>query len=65
MNESSFPTVTIALLKSLEECFPNKDFPPTERISELNYHYGQRSVLSFLKAQYEIQNENVLNTKLK
>lgn len=65
MNEQDFPTVTLSLLKAIEERFPAIDFAPSERISELNYHYGQRSVLSFLKSQYEIQNENVLNTKLK
>lgn len=65
MNEQDFPNITIALIQAIEERFPALDFPPTERISELNYHYGQRSVISFLKSQYEIQNENVLNTKLK
>jgi hypothetical protein len=65
MNEQDFPNVTIAFIQALEDRFPVIDFPPTERISELNYHYGQRSVISFLKSQYEIQNENVLNTKLK
>jgi hypothetical protein len=59
MNE--FPTVNKTLLKALDERFPMKDFGQTDDINKLNFHYGQRSVISFLKAQYNIQNENILN----
>jgi hypothetical protein len=59
MNE--FPTITKAVLKALEERFPMKDFGQTNDINKLNFHYGQRSVLSFLKSEYNIQNQNILN----
>ena len=59
MNE--FPTVNKTLLKALDERFPMKDFGHTDDLNKLNFHYGQRSVISFLKAQYNIQNENILN----
>lgn len=56
-----FPKISKTLLNSLEEHFPCRDFSPTNDVAELNYHYGQRSVLQFLKHQYKIQNENILN----
>ena len=56
-----FPKITKTLITSLEEKFPQRDFPATDNVAELNYHYGQRSVIQFLKHQYTIQNENILN----
>jgi hypothetical protein len=63
MNEPTFPTVTKTFIDSLDERFPHKDFGVSEDINKLNFHYGQRSVISFLKAQYALQNENVLTRK--
>ena len=62
MKDKPFPLVTKALVKELEERFPMRDFEPTNSIANLNYHYGQRSVINFLRNQYEIQNENILNS---
>tara|TARA_S200002703_G_scaffold143284_1_gene136221 strand:- start:88 stop:282 length:195 start_codon:yes stop_codon:yes gene_type:complete len=58
MNE--FPKVTKAMLKALDERFPMQDFGQTDDITKLNFHYGQRSVINFLKSEYHIQNENIL-----
>jgi hypothetical protein len=53
--------ISVQLMKSLEEAFPMRDFEATNSVANLNYHYGQRSVINFLRNQYEIQNENILN----
>jgi|11BtaG_2_1085332.scaffolds.fasta_scaffold06307_6 hypothetical protein len=57
-----FPKLSKVLIKTLDEdVFPTKDFPATNDVAKLNYHYGQRSVIQYLKHQYKIQNENILN----
>ena len=38
-----------------------KDFNPDTSLRELDYHYGQRSVVNFLKLKLEEQSENLLN----
>ena len=65
MNETQFPRITKALIQSLDERFPMQDFGCTDEINKLNFHYGQRSVISFLKSQYNIQNENILTKPIK
>ena len=56
-----FPKLSKVLIKTLDEVFPAKDFPATDDVAKLNFHYGQRSVIQYLKHQYKIQNENILN----
>ena len=46
--ENIFPFIPKDLLQALEERFPKQDFGPGESIRELDYHYGQRSVIRFL-----------------
>lgn len=64
MNERSsytqFPPLSAALIKALDEVYPSQDFTPEKGVRELDYHYGQRSVVNFLKHTYQIQNENIL-----
>lgn len=64
MNDSNsytnFPPISAALIKSLEEVYPSQDFTPSKDVRDLDYHYGQRSVVNFLKHTYQIQNENIL-----
>jgi hypothetical protein len=64
MNDSSsytnLPPISAALIKCLEEVYPAQDFTPSKEIRELDYHYGQRSVVNFLKHTHQIQNENIL-----
>ena len=55
------PLIKKELLESLEAVFPNKDFNTDVTLRQLDYHYGQRSVINFLKLKYNEQNENILN----
>lgn len=67
MNErSSFtqmPAISAALIKALDEVYPSQDFTPDKGVRELDFHYGQRSVVNFLKHTYQIQNENILTNE--
>ena len=54
-----FPKLSKVLIKTLDEVFPSKDFPATDDVAKLNFHYGQRSVIQYLQHQYKIQNENI------
>lgn len=58
--KNSFPTVTSSLLKELNEVFPKRDFTAKEGLRDIDFQSGQRSVVNFLKHQFEIQNENIL-----
>jgi len=58
---TEIPPITKSLLKALEETFPATDFPATDSVPKLNFHYGQRSVVNFLKHHYRIQTENIIN----
>lgn len=51
------------LLNDLEDCFPLRDFGPKSEMSEIMYHYGQRSVINFLKHHVKMQQDNILNTE--
>jgi hypothetical protein len=57
---TNLPPISAALIKSLEEVYPSQDFTPSKGVRDLDYHYGQRSVVNFLKHTYQIQNENIL-----
>lgn len=59
-SETELPLITKSLIEALESIYPAKDFTPSADQSSLMYHYGQRSVVNFLKHQYKIQNENLL-----
>lgn len=64
MNDNdTFPPVSAALIKHLEEAFPAQDFNTSTGVRELDFHYGQRSVVNFLKHTYQIQNENILTSE--
>jgi len=60
--ENIFPLLAKELLESLEERFPQQDFGPGVDIRELDYHYGQRSVIRFLLLKFEEQVENSLTS---
>jgi len=57
------PPITKGLLDALNSAFPAQDFPATDSVPMLNFHYGQRSVVNFLKHHYQIQTENLINQK--
>ena len=52
------PPINKALLDALNSSFPAQDFPATDSVPMLNFHYGQRSVVNFLKHHYQIQTES-------
>tara|TARA_X000001382_G_scaffold24160_1_gene15023 strand:- start:222 stop:413 length:192 start_codon:yes stop_codon:yes gene_type:complete len=58
--QGSFPNVTKTLIKNLEEAFPKRDFTTEKTLRELDYHYGQRSVVNFLKQKLIEQTERIL-----
>jgi len=60
--ENIFPFIPKELLQALEERFPKQDFGPGESLRELDYHYGQRSVIRFLLTKTEEQVENSLTS---
>tara|TARA_Y100000004_G_scaffold196909_2_gene268708 strand:- start:1204 stop:1407 length:204 start_codon:yes stop_codon:yes gene_type:complete len=60
IQENNFPFIPKELLEALEERFPRQDFGPGESLRELDYHYGQRSVIRFLQNKTEEQMENSL-----
>ena len=60
--ENIFPPVPRELLRALEETFPMKDHGPGESLRELDYHFGQRSVIRFLSNKLEEQVENSLTS---
>jgi len=56
------PPLSGGLIEVLENSFPSRDFTPEElELNHLSFHYGQRSVVNFLKHHYQLQNETILN----
>lgn len=51
------------LVNELDQVFAVKEFGPNTSIDEIMYHYGQRSVVRFLKHHLTIQTDNILNPK--
>ena len=60
--ENIFPLVPRVMLAALEETFPKQDFGPGETLRELDYHFGQRSVIRFLSNKLDEQAENSLTS---
>ena len=58
--QGSFPNVTKILVKSLDEVFPKRDFNTDKTLRELDFHYGQRSVVNFLKQKLAEPTERLL-----
>tara|TARA_R100000278_G_scaffold22077_3_gene20807 strand:- start:17 stop:214 length:198 start_codon:yes stop_codon:yes gene_type:complete len=63
MKEEPFPQVSEALINAIEGAFPLYEFQISDDLNSLNYHYGQRSVVRFLRSKYYEQNENILKNK--
>lgn len=55
--------ISPTLIKELDAIFTVKEFSPENSKDEMMYHYGQRSVIRFLKHHLNIQQDNILNTK--
>jgi hypothetical protein len=58
--QTPFPAVSEDLIKQLEEVFPMKDFGFSDSQRFLDFHFGQRSVIAFLKAKHAEQTNNIL-----
>jgi hypothetical protein len=54
--------VSKELIEALDERFPMRDFDTSSTLRELDYHYGQRSVINFLRDKLEEQIENSLTS---
>lgn len=59
--EKPAPFISEEVVDYIEKAFPMKDFSANAKHEEMLYHYGQRSVVRFLKHKHVEQNENVLN----
>jgi hypothetical protein len=59
------PAIPEEIVKYLEDVFPMQDFNTDTDFRRLDFHYGQRSVVRFLRSKLYEQNENILNPKLR
>lgn len=60
MDNKSFPFVSNELVKELDEVFPAKEFEPKDDLRDMDYYFGQRNLINFLRAKNAEQNENIL-----
>jgi len=60
MADSRFPIVSAELVKVLDEIFPPKEFSPKDDLRNMDYYFGQRNIVNFLRAKNAEQNENIL-----
>ena len=58
--EIEIPPLSKSLLEALEQSFPSQDFTTDKDLRDLDFHYGQRSVVNFLWHHYRMQNETIL-----
>ena len=56
-----FPFVSDSIIKSLDSIFPPKEFSPKDDLREMDYYFGQRNIVNFLRAKNAEQNENILS----
>tara|TARA_R100001594_G_C3955514_1_gene244081 strand:+ start:394 stop:582 length:189 start_codon:yes stop_codon:yes gene_type:complete len=55
-----FPVVSSELVKALDEVFPPKEFGPEDSLRTMDYYFGQRNIVNFLRAKHAEQSENIL-----
>lgn len=63
MDNKSFPFVSNELVKELDEIFPPKEFSPKDDLRQMDYYFGQRNIVNFLRAKNAEQNENILTNE--
>ena len=61
--EEPFPFIPEALLKKLDELFPERCAAVTDDITAIRHKSGQRSVVVFLQEKLRQQNEDILKSK--
>ena len=49
--EDTFPFVSNELIKKLDEIFPAKEFGPKDDLREMDYFFGQRNIVNFLRSK--------------
>jgi hypothetical protein len=59
-DQNNFPLVSNELVKKLDEIFPVKEFSPKDELRDMDYYFGQRNIINFLRAKQAEQNENIL-----
>ena len=55
-----FPIVPSELVNELDELFPPKEFSPKDNLRDMDYYFGQRNLINFLRAKNAEQQENIL-----
>jgi len=63
MSKQEFPFVSNELVKELDEIFPPKEFSPKDDLRDMDYYFGQRNIVNFLRAKNAEQNENILTNE--
>jgi hypothetical protein len=58
--DKHFPLVSSELVKALDEVFPPKEFGPKDELRTMDYYFGQRNIVNFLRAKHAEQSENIL-----
>ncbi len=58
--DKPFPVVSSELVKKLDDIFPPKEFSPKDELRDMDYYFGQRNIINFLRAKNAEQNENLL-----
>ncbi len=61
-NNGPFPIVSSELVKRLNEIFPPKEFSPKDDLRNMDYYFGQRNIVNYLRAKNAEQQENILKT---
>lgn len=62
MDNSKFPNIPKELLEALEKRFQDKAPDLQDTIDAVRYQSGQVSVVRFLRHQFNLQNQNILET---
>ncbi len=58
--DNTFPVVSSELVKKLDDIFPPREFSPKDELRDMDYYFGQRNIINFLRAKNAEQNENLL-----
>ena len=58
--DNTFPVVSSELVKKLDDIFPPKEFTPKDELRDMDYYFGQRNIINFLRAKNAEQHENLL-----
>ena len=58
--DNTFPVVSSELVKKLDDIIPPREFSPKDELRDMDYYFGQRNIINFLRAKNAEQNENLL-----